>query len=171
MVFFFQYQPPCVLRKPLKIPTQSLASQSIKIDENMFSFCISYFMKTCCNCCDISHFTFQNIFLNKNRFNKKTCRKQLFWCGQTSATSLKLVISALDLKSSVSSSDNSSTAVLKNLLLLPILFPEMRAIACARAGTHASKFTCAIYRTHEIVVFSCKETFFIEGFSIEHNQL
>ena len=50
-----------------------------------------------------------------------------------------------------------------------ILFPETRAIARARAGTHASKFTCAIYCTHEIIVFSCKEKFFIEGFSIEHN--
>ena len=47
----------------------------------------------------------------------------------------------------------------------------MRAIARACAGTHASKFTCAIYRMCEIIVFSLKETFFIEGFSIEHNQL
>ena len=48
-----------------------------------------------------------------------------------------------------------------------ILFPE----TCAITGTHASKFTCAIYCTREIMVFSHKETFFIEGFSIEHNQL
>ena len=52
-----------------------------------------------------------------------------------------------------------------------ILFPETRAIARARASTHASKFMCAIYRTREIIVFSRKEKFFIEGFSIEHNQL
>ena len=50
-----------------------------------------------------------------------------------------------------------------------ILFPEARAIARARVGTHASKFTYAIYRTREIIVFSRKEKFFIEGFSIEHN--
>ena len=50
-----------------------------------------------------------------------------------------------------------------------ILFPETRAIARARAGTYASKFTCAIYRTREILVFSRKEKMFIEGFSIEHN--
>ena len=50
-----------------------------------------------------------------------------------------------------------------------ILFPETRAIACALAGTHASKFTCAIYRMRELIVFSCKEKFFIEGFSMEHN--
>ena len=39
-------------------------------------------------------------------------------------------------------------------VLGPILFPETRAIARARADTHASKFTCAIYCTHEIIVFS-----------------
>ena len=50
-----------------------------------------------------------------------------------------------------------------------ILFPETRAIACAHAGTHVSKFMCAIYRMCEIIVFSHKEKFFIEGFSIEHN--
>ena len=50
-----------------------------------------------------------------------------------------------------------------------ILFPETRAIACARIGTHASKFMCAIYCTCKIIVFSHKEKFFIEGFSIEHN--
>ena len=54
-------------------------------------------------------------------------------------------------------------------LVMNILFPETRAIARARAGTHASKFTCAIYRTGEIIVFSRNEKFFIEGFSIEHN--
>ena len=54
-------------------------------------------------------------------------------------------------------------------VLATILFPEMRAIARAHAGTHANKFTCAIYRTREIIVFSRKEKFFIEGFSIEHN--
>ena len=53
--------------------------------------------------------------------------------------------------------------------LVSILFPETRAIARARAGTHTSKFTCAIYRTREIIAFSRKEKFFIEGFSIEHN--
>ena len=50
-----------------------------------------------------------------------------------------------------------------------ILFPETRAIARARAGIHASRFTCAIYRTREIIVFSRKGKFFIEGFSVEHN--
>ena len=49
-----------------------------------------------------------------------------------------------------------------------ILFPETRAIARTRAGTHASKFTYAIYRTREIIVFSRKEKLFIEGFAIEH---
>ena len=49
------------------------------------------------------------------------------------------------------------------------LFTEMRAIKRARAGTHASKFTCAIYPMCKIIVFSRKEKFFIEGFSIEHN--
>ena len=57
-----------------------------------------------------------------------------------------------------------------------ILFTEVRAIAQARTGTHASSFTCAIYRTRRIIVFSllvslllyisCKK-FFIEGFFIE----
>ena len=50
-----------------------------------------------------------------------------------------------------------------------ILFPETRAITRACAATHASKFTCAIYCTCEIIVFSRKEKFFIEEFSIEHN--
>ena len=50
-----------------------------------------------------------------------------------------------------------------------ILFPEMCAITCACVGTHASKFTCAVYHTREIIVFSHKEKFFIEGFSIEYN--
>ena len=35
-----------------------------------------------------------------------------------------------------------------------IRFPETRAIARVRAGTHANKFTCAIYRTRKIIVFS-----------------
>ena len=35
-----------------------------------------------------------------------------------------------------------------------ILFPEMCAITRACTGTHTSKFTCAIYRTHKIIVFS-----------------
>ena len=52
-----------------------------------------------------------------------------------------------------------------------ILFPEMCAIARACAGTHVSKFTCAIYRTRKIIVLPLREKFFIEGFSIEHNQL
>ena len=34
-----------------------------------------------------------------------------------------------------------------------ILFLEMYAIAQARAGTHASKFTCAIYHMCKITVF------------------
>ena len=56
-----------------------------------------------------------------------------------------------------------------NVIGRDILFPEMHAIACARAGTQASKFTCAIYHMCEITVFSRKEKFFIEGFPIEHN--
>ena len=48
------------------------------------------------------------------------------------------------------------------------LFPETCAIAHAYIGTHASKFTCAIYYTHKIIVFSRKEKFFIEEFSTEH---
>ena len=47
-----------------------------------------------------------------------------------------------------------------------ILFPETRAIARARAGTHASKFTCAIYRTCEIIVFSRKEKFLLKDFAL-----
>ena len=53
----------------------------------------------------------------------------------------------------------------------------MHVIAHARAGTHASKFTCAIYHNCKIIVFllfvslllytSCKEKFFIEEFVIE----
>ena len=35
-----------------------------------------------------------------------------------------------------------------------ILFPEMRAIGHAHAGTHASTFTYALYCTREIIVFS-----------------
>ena len=35
-----------------------------------------------------------------------------------------------------------------------VLFPEMRASSRARAGTHACKFTCAIYGTHKTIVFS-----------------
>ena len=35
-----------------------------------------------------------------------------------------------------------------------ILFPEMHAITLACTGTHTSKFTCAICRTHKIMVFS-----------------
>ena len=31
------------------------------------------------------------------------------------------------------------------------LFPWTRAIACACTSTHASKFTCAIYHTREII--------------------
>ena len=59
-----------------------------------------------------------------------------------------------------------------------ILFPEMRAIARACAGTHAGKFTCAIYRTCEVIVFSLlllllyisrKENFLTEKFSIEYS--
>ena len=57
------------------------------------------------------------------------------------------------------------------MLKMGILFPETRAIAHVRAGTHANKFTRVIYRTRKIIVFSRKETFLIEGFSIEHDQL
>ena len=61
--------------------------------------------------------------------------------------------------------------------MLSLMFPETQAITRARAGTHASKFTCAIYRMHKILVFSlfvllllyisCKETFLIKRFFIE----
>ena len=34
------------------------------------------------------------------------------------------------------------------------LLPETCAIACACAGTHANKFTCAIYHMREVKVFS-----------------
>ena len=54
----------------------------------------------------------------------------------------------------------------------------MRAIARARAGTHASMFTCAISRARRIIVFlpfallllciSRKKKFLSEGFFIEH---
>ena len=52
------------------------------------------------------------------------------------------------------------------------MFPETQAIAHARAGTHKSKFMCAMYCTHKIIVFSLfvlllyishKEEFLIEG--------
>ena len=62
------------------------------------------------------------------------------------------------------------TTNLKPLIYL-ILFLETSAITHACAGTHASKFMCAIYHTHKIIVFSHKEKFFIDRFSIEHNQL
>ena len=42
---------------------------------------------------------------------------------------------------------------------LIILFPEAHAIAQAQAGTHPSKFMCAIYRTYEIIAFSLEEIF------------
>ena len=59
-----------------------------------------------------------------------------------------------------------------------MLFPEMRAIACACTGTHARKFTCAISRMRKIAVFSLcfviinmysrrTEKLFIERFFIE----
>ena len=57
-----------------------------------------------------------------------------------------------------------------------ILFRETRAIARARAETHASKSTCAIYRTRKIIISSLlvllllyisREKFFIKGFFIE----
>ena len=35
-----------------------------------------------------------------------------------------------------------------------ILFPETYVIACSHAATHPSKFTCAIYCTRKIIVFS-----------------
>ena len=35
-----------------------------------------------------------------------------------------------------------------------ILFSETYAIACIRAGTHTSKFTCPIYHMRKIIVFS-----------------
>ena len=53
------------------------------------------------------------------------------------------------------------------------MVPETQAIAHARAGTHKSKFMCAMYCTHKIIVFSLfvllllyishKEEFLIEG--------
>ena len=55
-----------------------------------------------------------------------------------------------------------------HLCSFSILFPEI-VWSRAQVGTHTSKFTCAIYRMREIVVFSRKEKIFIEGFSIEHN--
>ena len=61
------------------------------------------------------------------------------------------------------------TWINENDIVEDILFPEMRAGTRARAGTHASKFTWAIYCTCEIIVFSRKEKCFIERFSIEHN--
>ena len=64
---------------------------------------------------------------------------------------------------------NKLSAIVQTNVLNSILFPETHAIARTRAGTHASKFACVIYRTREIVVISRKEKFFIEGFSIEHN--
>ena len=61
-----------------------------------------------------------------------------------------------------------------------MLFPETCAIARARTGTRASKFTCTIYRMREIIVFSLFvllllyisliEKFPIEGFFIEDYQ-
>ena len=42
---------------------------------------------------------------------------------------------------------------LENILKY-ILFLETHVIALARAGTHASKFVCAIYCTHKNIVFS-----------------
>ena len=39
------------------------------------------------------------------------------------------------------------------LLLCFTLFPEIRAIGCACAGAHVSKFTCEVYHTCEIIVF------------------
>ena len=59
-----------------------------------------------------------------------------------------------------------------------ILFPETRATACTRAGTHAGKFMSVIYCTHEVSVFtfvllllyiSRKEKFLIEKFFIEYS--
>lgn len=56
------------------------------------------------------------------------------------------------------------------------MFPEMHAIKHACTGTHASKFTCAIYRTCKIIVFPIvvllllcisRKKFFIEWFFIE----
>ena len=55
-------------------------------------------------------------------------------------------------------------------------FSTRHATAHARADTHASKFTCAIYCTHEIIVFSLlvllllyisRKKLFIKGFFIE----
>lgn len=55
-----------------------------------------------------------------------------------------------------------------------LLFPETRATAHARTGTHASKFTIAIYhtRSHSSFTFvlllhiSCKEKFSLKNFSL-----
>ena len=46
--------------------------------------------------------------------------------------------------------DESLTMPLKSIF---ILFLETRAVASTREGTHASKFTCAIYCTRNIIVF------------------
>ena len=61
----------------------------------------------------------------------------------------------------------------KNISGPCVLFPETRAIARARAGTHSGNFTCAIYRTREVIVFSLlllylsrKDKFLIEKFFI-----
>ena len=61
------------------------------------------------------------------------------------------------------------TLVVGQVTGVDILFSETRAIASACAGTHTSKSMCAIYCTCKIIVFSHKEKFFIDGFSIEHN--
>ena len=69
------------------------------------------------------------------------------------------------------------TPFLLILLQASTLFPETCVVARACARTHVSKFTCAIYHTHEIIIFSLflllllyishKEKFSIERFFIE----
>lgn len=58
------------------------------------------------------------------------------------------------------------------------MFPETCAIARACAGTHASKFTCAIHCMGKFIIFSLfillllyishNKKFLIEGFFIEY---
>ena len=48
----------------------------------------------------------------------------------------------------------SEIALLLLFWTLVILFPKTGAIARTHADTHASNFTCVIYHTWEIIVFS-----------------
>ena len=49
------------------------------------------------------------------------------------------------------------------------MFPETQAIAHARAGTHKSKFMCAMYCTHKIIVFSLFVLLLLYIFPIRRN--